>query len=90
MVTKRYSNGEVSKRAKEIFARVIKPKLTPADNDKFVAIDIESKDYELGTDRREIVDRLLEKNADAQIMVVHASRWWVFRMPTRFRPAAVK
>ena len=61
MPTKRYSGEEMNRRAREIFERVIKPKLTPEEMNLFVAIDIESKEYEIGADKYGIADRMIGK-----------------------------
>ena len=62
----RYPGEEFSRRGKEIYARVVRPTLSEADVGKFVVLDIESEDFEMGPDIRTTVHRLLERQPDAQ------------------------
>ena len=63
----RYSGEEFSRRGKEIYARVVRPNLTPEDIGKFVEVDIESEDYEVAPDCLTAANRLLERQPDAQM-----------------------
>jgi hypothetical protein len=62
----RYSGEEFSRRGQEIYARVVRPALSEADIGKFVVVDIESEDFEIGPDTRTALSRLLERRPDAQ------------------------
>jgi hypothetical protein len=66
----RYSREEFSRRGQEIYDRVIRPSLRPDDEDKFVAIDIESESYEIDPNDYAAVDRLLKRLPDAQIWLM--------------------
>ncbi|MFO0843015.1 MAG: hypothetical protein U0797_11570 [Gemmataceae bacterium] len=66
----RYSNEEFARRGQEVYERVVRPALKPEDKDKFVAIEIESGDYELDPDERAACDRLYARHADPQIIVL--------------------
>ena len=63
---RRYSQEEIARRGQEIYARVVRPTLSEADVGKFVVVDIESEDFEMGTDTLKTVHRLLERQPDAQ------------------------
>jgi hypothetical protein len=63
---RRYSKEETARRGREIYARVVRPTLTEADVGKFVVVDIESEDFELGTDILTTAHRLFERRPDAQ------------------------
>ena len=63
---KRYSGEELARRGKEVYARVVRPTLSEEDVGKFVVVDIESEDFEMGTDTLTVVHRLVERQPDAQ------------------------
>jgi hypothetical protein len=46
----RYSNEEFARRGGAIYKKDISPRLRPGDDNKFVAIDIETGDYEVDSD----------------------------------------
>jgi hypothetical protein len=52
------SSEECVRRGKEIYERVVKPKLTKEDDRKFVSVDVLSEDYELDHDGIAASDRL--------------------------------
>ena len=56
----RHSREEFSRRGQEIYDRVVWPALRPGDEDKFVAIDIESGSDEMDANDYAVVDRLLK------------------------------
>ena len=64
---RRYSQEEIARRGQEIYARVVRPTLSEADIGKFVEVDIESEDYEMGQDLIKVAHRLLERRPDAQM-----------------------
>ncbi len=49
---------ECIRRGKEIYARIVKPKLKKEDDWKFVSVDILSEDYEMDHDDGAACDRL--------------------------------
>ena len=63
---KRYSSDELARRGKEVYARVVRPTLSEENVGKFVVVDIESEDFEMGPDFRAALNRLLERWPDAQ------------------------
>ena len=62
----RYSGEEFTRRAKEIYARVVRPTLSEEDVGKFVVLDIESEDFEMDPDYHRALNRLLQRRPDAQ------------------------
>ncbi len=72
----RYSKEEFARRGDAIYERDVRPRHEPADNGKYVAIDIETGDYEVDVDELAASDRLLERAPDAQI--------WMRRVGWRF------
>jgi hypothetical protein len=66
----RYSKEEFVRRGQEIYERDIRPHLEPADEGKFVAIDIETGMYEIDPDDYTAGKRLYARNPDAQPFMV--------------------
>lgn len=76
---RRYSKAEFARRGDALVASKVRPHLTAADEDKFVAIDIESGEYELDTNEMKAADRLRKRIADPQIWLVHVSLGYLHR-----------
>jgi hypothetical protein len=66
----RYTREEFARRGQELYDRVVLPALQPGDEDKFVAIDIESANYEMDANDYAAADRLLKRLPDAQIWLM--------------------
>ncbi len=69
-VKPRYSKEEFAKRGDAIYEKDILPKLTAKDIGKFLAIDIETGEYEIAADEIKAGDRLRARLPDAQIWMV--------------------
>ena len=65
MATPNYSIDEVCDRGEEIYEEKIKPLVEPQENGKFIVIDIESGDYELGEEMLPASRRLRERRPDS-------------------------
>jgi hypothetical protein len=79
-VKRRYSKEEFARRGDEIYEAEIVPRLNPSDNGKFLALDIETHDFELAADELAACDRLRARVPEAQIWLVrvgfsHAHRF---------------
>ena len=69
-VTKRrYSKEEFARRGDAIYEKIL-PKLTRKDVGKFLAIDIETGEYEIAADEMKAGDKLLKRIPGAQIWMV--------------------
>ena len=66
----RYSKEEFARRGDEIYERDIRPIVENGNEGKYVAIDIESGDYEMGADEIVASDRLLARKPDAQTWLI--------------------
>jgi hypothetical protein len=55
-----------------IYDRVVKPALGPDDQGKFVAIDVESSDFEIDQDDYSAIMRLRSRRPDADIWLMRA------------------
>jgi hypothetical protein len=76
---RRYSKEEFARRGDALVESKVRPNLTPADEDKFVAIDIESGEYELDRDEMRAAERLRKRVPDPQIWLVHVTRGYLHR-----------
>ncbi len=65
-----YSKEEFARRGDAIYEKDILPKLAAKDTGKFLAIDIETGDYEMATDEMKAGDKLRARLPDAQIWMV--------------------
>jgi len=71
MPTKRLSSEELWRRGDNWYDNHIRPLVETEENiGKLIDIDVETGDYEIGTDHEslELSDRLIAKNSDAQII----------------------
>jgi hypothetical protein len=69
-VQPRYSLEEFARRGDAIYQRDIRPKLAAKDVGKFLAIDIETGEYEIAADEMKAGDKLLARLPEAQIWMV--------------------
>jgi predicted solute-binding protein len=59
--------SELAERGNEIFERVVRPQVdVDEEAQKFVAIDVESEDFEVDSNQRAALDHLLERRPDAR------------------------
>jgi hypothetical protein len=82
----RFSREEFARRGQEIYDRAVKSQLHAEDLDKFVAIDIESGDYEIDRDDFTAMERLRARRSDAQIWLMRAGRPTAYRIGWRPAP----
>ena len=68
---RRYSKEEFARCGDALISSKVRPNLTTADEDKFVAIDIETGEYELDKNEMKAADRLRKRVPDPQIWLVH-------------------
>ena len=78
----RYSREEFARRGQEIYERHVRPALRADDEGKFVAIDIESANYEMDRDDYAATERLLNRCPDAQIWLVRVGQPAAYRIGT--------
>lgn len=73
--------ADEARRGQETFDRIVKPKLRPEDDGKFVAIDIVTGQFEVDSDDYRATGRLMERLPGARI--------WLLRVgqPTTYRIA---
>jgi hypothetical protein len=75
----RYSKEEFAQRGTEIYETLVRPQVEEGNHGKIVAIDIETKAFELANDTMTASDRLLEQYPEAQIWCVRIGHKGVHR-----------
>jgi ribosomal protein L16/L10AE len=71
--------SELGERADEIFERKIRPQVDVEEEaHKYVAIDVESEDFEVDANQLAAADRLIERHPEAE------GRIWFRRVGSRF------
>ncbi len=85
----RYSKEEFARRGQAIYERDIRPRLDATDDGKFVAIDIETGEYEIDADDFEATERLHVRRPEAQMWVLrvgHRAAHYLGGRPVRDQP----
>ena len=83
----RYSKEEFARRGDEIYDRKIGPRFEKTSRGKFVAIDIETAEFEVDADEMAATDRLLARIPDAQIWFRRIGSKFAYRFgPRSARP----
>ncbi|HUG93773.1 MAG TPA: hypothetical protein VML55_23290 [Planctomycetaceae bacterium] len=85
---RRYSKAEFAQRGDLIYESDVRPQLTPADDGRFVAIDIESGAYEIDEDELTAGDKLRARVPEAQIWIVRVGSPTVHRLGGRHPTSA--
>ena len=80
----RRSLDELASLGGEIFDRQVRPALRPEDDGKFVAIDVETGDYEIDEDDYTAVMRLRTRRPEAESWLMRAG------YPTAYRLGVVR
>jgi hypothetical protein len=78
-IKRRHSKEEFASRGDALVESKVRPHLTAADQDKFVAIDIETGEFELDKNEMRAADRLRKRVPDAQIWLVHVTLGYLHR-----------
>jgi hypothetical protein len=83
------NSQEFSRRGQEIYDRDVHPALRSEDEDKFVAIDIESGSYEIDRDDFAATERLLIRQPHARIWLARVGQRAAYRIGAAFAGGAV-
>ena len=84
-VSPKYSKEDAARRGQDFFDRDIRSKVATEGADKFVAIDIETGDFELGVEELSTVDRLRARRPDAQVWTRRVGSKYAHRIGFRDR-----
>jgi len=82
----RYSKDEFARRGDDIYEHDVQPTLTAEDHGKYVAIDIETRQWEMDADEMVAGDRLLNRVPDAQMWMDRVG----YRYTVRFGGASLR
>ena len=77
---RRYGKEEFARRGNAIYQAKIAPLLKDKDKDKFLAIDIETGEYEIAGSELAAADRLRARIPQAQIWLVKAGSPYLYRI----------
>jgi len=61
---------ELARRGREYYDRVLRDQLEPEHNGKFLALDVETGDYELGDSQLEALDRAEARHPDSVFYIL--------------------
>lgn len=78
-VQRRYSKKEFARRGDALYASKVRPHLAAEDDGKFVALDIETGEYEIHRSEITAGDRLRKRLPDAQIWMVRVGSRYLHR-----------
>ena len=84
----RYSKEEFALRGDAVYESDIRPLVEERNEGKFVAIDIETRAYEVDVDELAASDRLLARVPDAQVWLKRIGSRYVRRFGPRPQPGA--
>jgi hypothetical protein len=73
---------ETARRGQEAFELHVRPKLSPADDGKFVALDIETGDYEIGTDSYTVSKAMRDRYPAERLWLVRVGHQAAFKLPS--------
>jgi hypothetical protein len=65
---------EIARRGQEIYEKCVRPVLKAEDDNKFVAIDVESADFVVHPDDRQVADHLWARRPSAQIWLMRVGQ----------------
>jgi hypothetical protein len=80
------SHEEFARRGQDVYDRVVRPALRPEDQDKFVAIDVLTGDYEMDRDDYTATERMLGRRPGAQIWLARAGHRAAYRIGGPLKP----
>ena len=66
----RYTTEEIGRRGLELYEQKLRPKVEAGNEGKYLAIDIETEDYELGDDFTGVIDRMHARHPDPALFTM--------------------
>ena len=80
MPTTKRTLDELARLGQDVFDRQVRPALRPEDNGKFVALDVDTADYEIDEDDYAAVTRLRSRKPAAEIWLMRAGSPAAYRI----------
>ena len=78
--------SEIGKRARELYDTSIRPKVEPGNVGRYIVIDANSGDYEVGDDYIVLTDTMSARHADSALYTLRIGYPVVGRIGGRARP----
>jgi hypothetical protein len=78
--TVKRSPDELARQGQDIFDRLVRPQLRGEDEGKFVAIDVDSGDFEINTDDYSAVTRLRGRRPTGDVWLIRVGSPTTYRM----------
>jgi hypothetical protein len=85
-IERRYSKREFARRGDALYETKVRPQLSAEDDGKFVALDIDSGEFEIHTSEITAGDRLRKRLPEAQIWMVRVGSRYLHRFGAANRP----
>jgi len=79
----RYSTDEIVDRGQELYDRSIRENVEAQARGKFLALDIETGEYEIDADERVALERARTKNPDAALYLIRVGYPTAYRLGWR-------
>jgi hypothetical protein len=76
----RYSSTEIAERGQALYDRTIRDRLDVSTRGKFLALDIDTGDYEIDADERSALKRALAKHPDAALYLLRIGHPTAYRL----------
>jgi hypothetical protein len=83
MEDERHSAQSVARRGRELYERSIRGEVEDGHEGRFLALDVESGDYELGDDALSVSARLRERKPQAVLYLMRVGRPAAYRLGGR-------
>ena len=74
------SREEIGRLGRDVFDRQVRPSLRPEDDGKYVAVDVDTGDYEIDADDYTANIRLLARRPGARVWLARAGHAAAYRM----------
>jgi hypothetical protein len=87
MTKPRYTAAETVRRGQELYEREIRAKVEPENIGKYILVDIETGEYEIGTDYHSVARRMLDKKPGAALCALRIGYPAAGRIGGRFTVA---
>jgi hypothetical protein len=82
-VKRRYTKEEFAQRGDTLYESAVRPHLKPEDEGRFVALDIDTSEWEIDNDDLSACNRLRSRFPEAQIWMVRVGSRYVHRFGGR-------
>ena len=75
------NRSDVGRLGRDLYARVVKPQLRPEDDNKYVAIDVDTGAFEIDESDYEVLKRLHARRPGIRAWIERAGRPTAYRIP---------